>query len=473
MTPRMAAAALFLWIWGAALLPLRAAESARIDFARAMGSVETNMQADEVVRLLGRPDDIRTELDPGGISTSRTTEIWCYGTSGHLTFPTLGCVFMEAGGAQYIHGGKGTPIDPAMLDEAELRKLLQRIDELSQSRGNNPLLYIQLVNTLQPLGKDRSLAVIAEYLRVSSYHLGDRNPLFILLRLLFEVPEDPGFMPRMMVGAPSVKEPDDGKLIPLFPVVLMGDIPLNLVIGYSLAGTPQPVEEHLEYFRKSGKWRERPLHPSSQPMEILTKLENSPQWIYDDFRGDVDDISRDMNDQWIRNHLAEQLLRLVGSVYRIETAQDGRMIPRDRFDPQQWDKIVKDVAALDIRWDVAKNIYVFADGSSLPEIKEPIHMRQIWKIPGLGPRANLIFERKNKDHVLLRLERSGPPNIDSLVKVYRTGNGEEQLAKYRILRSEGSVSSQTSQDIFLPTGEGVQAEIIAGGKTIQSPVFTP
>jgi hypothetical protein len=435
-------------------------------FARAMSSVTQEMHSDDVGRLLGKPDDIRTEFDPGGISTSRTTGIWCYGTSGHLTFPTLGCVFMEAGGAQYIHGGKGTPIDPAMLDETELRGLLQQIDVLSESRGNDPLLYIQLVNSLQPLGKEKSLAVIAEYLRVSSPYLGNRNPLFILLRLLFKVPEDPGFMPRMMVGAPSVKEPEDRKLIPLFPVVLLDDIPLNLVIGYSIAGTPQPVEAHLDYFRMNGKWRERPLHPTNQPLELLATLERSPQWIYGESRNGT-------NHGWEKNQLTEQLLRLIKNVYRIETDQDGRMIPPDRFDPERWDKIVKDVAALDIRWDVAKNIYVLADGSSLPEVKEPVHMRRIWKIPGLGPRADLIFERKNNDHVLLRLERSGSPRLDSVVKVYRTGDGEEPLAKYRISASERPVSSQISQDVFLPAGESVRAEIQAGGETTESPVFTP
>lgn len=277
------------------------------------------MQADEVVRLLGEPDDIRTQFDPGGIPTTRTTEIWCYGTSGHLTFPTLGCVFMDADGVQYLYGGKGTPIDPMALDESELRKLLQLIDNLSESRGNNPLLYIQLVNTLQPLGKEKSLAVIDEYLRVAPAYLGDPIPLFILLRLLFEVPEDPGYMPRMMVGRPSVKEPDDRKLIPLFPVVLLDDIPLNLVIGYTLMGMRQPVEEHLEYFRKNGKWRERPLHPSNHPLELLATLERSPQWIYGEGRNGT-------NNEWEKNQLAEQLLRLVRSVYRIETDYDGRMI---------------------------------------------------------------------------------------------------------------------------------------------------
>jgi len=147
--------------------------------------------------MTSTPSSIRAELTPTKPRKSG------YGTSGHLTCPTLGCVFMAEDAVQHVHGGKGTPPDPALISEAELKKLLQEIGRLSESRGSDPLLYIQLVNTLRPLGKDKALAVIGEYLRVSSPSLGDRIPLFILLRLLFEVPEDPGFMPRMMVGAPS------------------------------------------------------------------------------------------------------------------------------------------------------------------------------------------------------------------------------------------------------------------------------
>jgi hypothetical protein len=433
-----------------------------------MSAVTKDMRAEEVVKLLGKPDDVRTEFDPGGISMFQTTEIWCYGTAGHLTFPALGCVCMGNGEARHIYGGNGTPPDPAAFDEAELKKLLRLIDALSESRGRDPLLYIQAVNTLQPLGKDKALAAICEYLRVSPDFPGDRIPIFILLRLLFEVPEDPGYMPRMMVGAPSVKEPEDRKLIPLFPVVLMDDIPLNLVIGYTIGGAMPRVEEDLEYFRRGGKLREHPLHPSDNPLGVL---EHSPQWVL------RDEDPAGTNYQWEMNHLAQQLLGLIGTVYHIEPDHQGKRLPGDRFDRQQWDRIVKDVAALHIRWDAAKNIYVLADGGSLPDSKEPIYMRRIWKIPGLGPRADLIFERLNRIHILIRLERSIGPGFavpESTVEVYRTDGSDKPLAKYHIpFSSEGNASSQTSEEVMLPSGESVRAEIISNGEKTKSPVFTP
>ena len=140
-------------IWGACLLHGNDLSADRAAFARAISAVSKGMPAEDVVELLGKPDDVRTEFDPGWIRAAQTTEIWCYGTSGHLTCPTLGCVFMAAGAAQYVFGGSGTPPEPAMITEADLKKLLQEIDHLSESKGRDPLLYIQLVNTLHPLGK--------------------------------------------------------------------------------------------------------------------------------------------------------------------------------------------------------------------------------------------------------------------------------------------------------------------------------
>ena len=104
-------------------------------------------------------------------------------------------------------------------------------------------------------------------------------------------------------------------------------------------------------------------------------------------------------------------------------------------------------------------------------------MRQIWAIPGIGPTSKLICERKNKDYVLLRLERSAPQGVavpQSRVRVYRTG-GEQPLAEYPIPYSDGrsSVFSQASQIVRLAAGECLRAEITTGGKTTQCPVLTP
>jgi hypothetical protein len=81
----------------------------RRDFAQQMARIKKRMDSEQVLAILGKPDDVHTREDPGGISTGRIEEIWCYGTAGHLTFPTLGCIYMDdQGKAQDIYGGKGT-----------------------------------------------------------------------------------------------------------------------------------------------------------------------------------------------------------------------------------------------------------------------------------------------------------------------------------------------------------------------------
>ncbi len=149
---------------------LPANERTRQSFARAMSKITEGMAEDDVLALLGKPDNVRTQYDPGRISTTRTKEIWRYGTNRHLTFPTLGCVYIATESkVQYVYGRNGQPPEPETIPEAELRPLLRLIDNAPYISGNgyDPLAVMQVVNALQPLGKDKALAAIDEYLRVA------------------------------------------------------------------------------------------------------------------------------------------------------------------------------------------------------------------------------------------------------------------------------------------------------------------
>ena len=122
------------------------------------------MKADDVVKLLGKPDDVITQADPIGNDDDPTFEAWCYGTDGHLSFATLGKVWMSHGKVQAVYNRPGTPPAADMFAEPELRKLLRAIDA---TREYNPLRsFIRAVNMLQPLGKEKALAALREYRRV-------------------------------------------------------------------------------------------------------------------------------------------------------------------------------------------------------------------------------------------------------------------------------------------------------------------
>src|SRR5262249_32935408 len=107
----------------------------RRQFARALGQIEEGLSEEQVIALLGPPEDIRTRNDPGGISTVGTAEIWRYGTSGHLTTATLGQVYIDENGrVQYVFG-KGDPPPEGLFEEEELRRLLAALDQVPSPAG--------------------------------------------------------------------------------------------------------------------------------------------------------------------------------------------------------------------------------------------------------------------------------------------------------------------------------------------------
>ncbi|MBA3540333.1 MAG: hypothetical protein H0T79_12025 [Deltaproteobacteria bacterium] len=283
----------------------------RAEYAKAFATIKPGMTGALVKQRLGAPDDIKTARDPGGIAAARTTEVWRWGTRAHLAFGTLGTVHIQADGkVQYVFGGTGTP--PAAQDEAELRRLLDVIDAVpSYNATLEPRRLIHAVNALQPLGKARALAILEEYLRVSS-SLDDpgREGVFLVLRTLFDVPVS-GAMPPMMVGAPTLTAPKDPTLLPRFPLVLVDDVPLTLVRGYTLGGQPERPEAHVAWFRTHGTLRAKPLAPPARSLDAISAYVDGPLAKL----VTVDDDRRVL--------LYDQAVRLIGTAYRPATVDQG------------------------------------------------------------------------------------------------------------------------------------------------------
>ena len=143
----------------------------------------------------------------------------------------------------------------------------------------NPLAMINITNALQPMGKDKALdAIVAYHQSQLPKRLKDRD-LFLVLRLLFELPSGID-APKLSLGAPSPNPDEKKKGLPIFPIMLVDDIPILLVYGYDLVGEAQLVESHLEFYRKHGIMRKALLRPTNQPFESLTKVVKSENWIY-------------------------------------------------------------------------------------------------------------------------------------------------------------------------------------------------
>ena len=391
----------------------------RQEFAAALAKVDVGMERPRILALLGEPDDVRTHRDPGGISTTRTKEIWCYGTSGHLTFPSLGRVYIDRHDrVQYVYGGDGRPIDPALFREAEVRELLQLVNKAPSWASNySPLPVIQVVNALQQIGKGGALAIIDEYLRVSSdFHDDARDGLFLVLRVLFDVPEEPGYMPAMNVGMPQPPAPRAPRLFPRFPLVLVDGVPLLLTTGYRLRGAAQAVDEHVSYFREHGTVRRTPLRPTDSPLQTLEKLSRSEEWVAWLKEQDPSAIGRDSR----KKHVADQLLHLVDTVYPTKSGPYGSKVSTccapGGWQPV-WQKAVAEVAARGIRWDTQRNVYTFADGSFNAPLAT-IYYREIWQPEIATGNVELILERKNETYVEMIVKARWRPNEPRPVGVF-------------------------------------------------------
>jgi hypothetical protein len=436
----------------------------RRQFAEAINKIKEGMAQEQVVSLLGRPDDVRTQYDSGGHWSGVAMDFWCYGTSGHLTPATLGQVCIDDNQrVQYVFG-KGTPPSDDLFQEDDLRELLRALDEVPSYNAGwkyNPRKVIRAVNLLQPLGKRRALAAIQEYLRIASHYSGldhGRKGVFLVLRVLFEVPQDPGYMPRMGVGAPYPPEPKDKKLLPRFPIVIRDDIPFIVVNGYSGSGEPQRPESHLTHFRKHGTLRSKPLVPTDKPFAALEKFAAS----YDEAR---------------RNMLGEQILRLLDSVYRVEPEIHNNLLPFYDIDAEEKrNKIVREVSALRIRWDTKLSQYSFLDGSSLPPVERKLYRRAIWKpnVPSLDLQITVErYQRRYVDIEHIEQYKAEVPKGPARIRVFDVTSKENSLVEFEAGRLHAGEGISAGYTVELDDGAEMQLELTVGGKSHLSPIFKP
>ena len=141
------------------------------------------------------------------------------------------------------------------------------LDDLLQRASNSafetydPGTVIEAVNALVPLGKAGALAALEAFLGKQDLAKDPHQGLFLVLRVLFEAAAHP----PMRLGGSRPAPPSPSASLPRFPIMIVDDVPLMLVAGYTLRGLPEPVASHVTYYRKHGTLRAAPLAPSSGP----------------------------------------------------------------------------------------------------------------------------------------------------------------------------------------------------------------
>jgi hypothetical protein len=290
----------------------------RQEFAAAMAQVQRGMSKEEILRILGKPDDVRPrmESDPSITADPVVAEAWCYGTGGPGTFPTLGNVeFGEDGKVLWRRGGEGTPPRPSVITEPRLRSALRALDSASALEGVafDPLAVVRAVNELLPLGKEAALAAITEYARVCPHNaFGQDQGGFLVLRCLFDPPCDAVYVPpvvdlnEVFYGRPGpqrviqagrmlpldlqetgVRLSDEPDAPPRYPILILDDVPLMLVGRCLLLVDPYHanIQEHVEFCRAHCDLRKGPMRPSCDPVAVLEKLKASPYYAFSDGDG--------------------------------------------------------------------------------------------------------------------------------------------------------------------------------------------
>jgi len=162
------------------------------------------------------------------------------------------------------------------------------------------------------------------------------------------------------MGAPSPPEPADPHRIPRFPIVLIDDVPLSIVNGYALAGTPAPIESYVRYYEQDGILRRLPLAPTNRPLNVLKRLEMSDQCLWNaPYVGSEQGrtVLVDLRETAaMQLEVSLQLLRLVASV-----CPPGKIRgePGLSLDVQAaWRTAHAVFLAKEIRWDPGREAYV-------------------------------------------------------------------------------------------------------------------
>lgn len=390
----------------------------RAEFADRFLGVHIGLSKSGVRAILGAPDDVWTVKDPYPY-TSFAFETWAWGTSGHLSFPTLGRVTFSPSGqvdgwcaplhdgkmrSRYSNDSKANPTDPidpkdpelrigdrnhmfeVHWDEAELRALLNAIDRNMYPEGRfsqakpGLLELIRLANVLIPLGEAKATAALCEYAS-----LGSNEPfLNDLVRCLY-VPKTPsGFLPTPLIGRISPERPANKSELPVFPVVMQDGIPFELMIGTIVGGAGPCLPCDLDEVRKEGVFRTSLITPSDTPLQS------------------VDGAMAVLNRSGLFSTTPSGFTIPTPEVRTIRQylMREVRQLIRTVVDPNS------DAKDIQMSWDQGKQMYVLPDGTHLPLAPiAPIHPRIVFPLPEFGPpSATLSFERKQPGHVTVELE---------------------------------------------------------------------
>ena len=144
-------------------------------------------------------------------------------------------------------------------------------------------IFAEAVNHFVALGEEASVKeLLSMEVDDSDFHTNHwsvNERIGWMCRVLFEAKTDEA-LHRPAFGALWNLPPMPAKDWPLFPVALSGSTYFVLSEGYSLAGVPDRPKFYIEYCRKSGVFRTKPVvvPTGKQAVKDAEALHESSQW---------------------------------------------------------------------------------------------------------------------------------------------------------------------------------------------------
>lgn len=458
-------------ILSAVILVTIAAQDIRADFRRASGKIKDGWNKSQVEQALGKPDDVWPANDDRRY-VQAGDEVWCYGSNGHHTLPTLGRVTFRNG--RVISWPRSRPNPHKSLKsirEQDIRKYLRLMHkETNPFDFVDPLRLIQVSNALRPLGKAKALALLVEYSYVADWR--DDEWLFWVVRVLFNSKSPGGVFRVPGLGMPALKPPNDLKQWPRYPLLIVDDVPVSFWQGAMLRGVPEQFEWYVD--RDSQNWEidAKKLRPPDNPFYIYDRVRASPQ-------------HRSLNSwEMDRNPALTNILQLVRTAYppAAQQAHNDFKTHREAF------------LKLKCRWDETRQMYVRGDGSITEDIL-PIHpqiqhrFKNFPKITvevtfsrdeqGLGYSATIEEKGKNPigNAVLVVIDADTGEEVYWVVlnslTILNVGNSTKEMAFSQSKHAPIEGGRSVASGFRLAPKQRIKLRLLFEGKTYDSPIFDP
>jgi hypothetical protein len=426
-----------------AAIPQVPARQDRASFVEALSQVKEGWTKGQVEELLGKADDVWPETDPPVFSPFGR-EIWCYGSKGHHSLPTLGRVEFDHEKVASIEGGEGKPPSTQVIDESTLDASL-RVVHLwpnPDKRDEHQTAHVlKVANYLISLGQDKAVAVLAEYGRLMGYYaLRDEGWPFWLVRVAFEPTAATGAFREPGIGYIMPAAPEDLRRWPTYPILIVDDFPLNFeIFTHKMGGGFESFQAYVEEDSKNWKLRTKMLSPPDNPFLLREKVLADPTWAV------IQESAKQENPYGVRGIEEGAIFAAIGDgVSSAFTLENGL----------SWTQTTKKFRELGCRWDAKRNCYVRGDGTTLSNevITYPSVSHEFKGIPRLKVEVRMSRTKATQLSIQTTSSESGTDLIAPAALIFVDEATKKQLSWMRLTGHE-KVDSTNMNEFFKRTVE--------------------